>query len=133
MENIMNNKRKTWSLKDSNYAWRSTLIGVSNEEIARDIGRTPAAVSVHLSNRRMAVINEAKITVDSTPQLELKSVPVVADTPKDKPKAKVAPRVSTKAQEVTKVTTIPAMESVLILGSIFICSWLVLLTIKVFL
>ena len=49
MENTMNNKFKTWSLKDSNYAWKSTLIGVSNEEIARDIGRTPARSEEHTS------------------------------------------------------------------------------------
>ena len=132
MENTMNNKRKTWSLKDSNYAWRSTLIGVSNEEIARDIGRTPAAVQVHLSNRRMAVINEAKITVATTPQLQLAvetkpTVTAKAET-KDKVKVKAAPKVVPKVE----AKSLPAMESVMILGSIFVCSWLVLLTIKVF-
>ena len=131
MENTMNNKRKTWSLKDSNYAWRSTLIGVSNEEIARDIGRTPAAVQVHLSNRRMAVINEAKITVESKPQLQLEVgiKPTVTAKTKDKVKVKVAPKVVPKVE----AKSLPAMESVMILGSIFVCSWLVLLTIKVFL
>ena len=131
MENTMNNKRKTWSLKDSNYAWKSTLTGVSNEEIARDIGRTPVAVSVHLSNRRMAVINEAKITRATTPQLQLavETKPTVTAKSETKFKVKAAPKVVPKDE----VKALPAMESVMILGSIFVCSWLVLLTIKVFL
>jgi len=131
MENTMNNKRKTWSLKDSNYAWRSTLTGVSNEEIARDIGRTPAAVSVHLSNRRMASINEAKVTVKTKPQLQLavETKPTVTAKSETKVKVKAAPKVVPKVE----AKSLPAMESVMILGSIFVCSWLVLLTIKVFL
>jgi len=46
----MSNERKKWSVKDSDYAWDNSLAGMSNEDIAAHVGRTPVAVGVRLSN-----------------------------------------------------------------------------------
>jgi len=74
----MNNERKTWSLKDSNYAWERSQLGMSNEDIAQNIGRTAIAVGVHLSKKRTkyhAVGFIGSATPDRKPSTRRVSVP----------------------------------------------------------
>jgi len=57
----MSNERKQWSVKDNDYVWDSFLAGMSNEDIARHIGRTSIAVGVRISKLKTRY-GTAKIT-----------------------------------------------------------------------
>lgn len=49
----MSNERRKWSAKDIEYTWDNHLAGMSNEDIAAHIGRTPIAVGVRISKTKV--------------------------------------------------------------------------------
>jgi len=49
---VVDKTNKQWSLKDSNFAWRGAKAGVPNHQLAIELGRTPVAIGIHLSNMK---------------------------------------------------------------------------------
>ena len=75
----MSNERKKWSVKDSDYAWDSSLAGMSNEDIAAHVGRTPVAVGVRLSNMKIRYGFAKSTTGKAGPGKKAKPVNVSSD------------------------------------------------------
>jgi len=75
----MSNERKKWSVKDSDYAWDSSLAGMSNEDIAAHVGRTPVAVAVRLSNIKLRYGYAKSTTGKAGPGKKAKPVTVESD------------------------------------------------------
>ena len=59
----MSNERKTWTRKDSNYARERYNEGMSNDDIAFELGRTPVAIGVHLSKIRTQYVRAKSASV----------------------------------------------------------------------